>query len=102
MNPDHEGECRIRCRKTVGCLRLGGHDGECSSNLGTPGTKCSKKIGCIRWNGHGGFHKKPKYETSTAGGSSLADFQSFMDKLQDFPDDDELAPFLDEIAEETT
>ena len=36
------------------------------------------------------------------GGSSLADFNSFMDKLQDFPDDEELAPFLDEIAEDLT
>ena len=108
LKRDHEGDCTmsasigLRCKKTGGCGRPVGHTGDCGSNSGTPGTKCSKNIGCVRWDGHGGPHRKPKYETSTTGGSSLADFKEFIDKLHDFPDDDELTPFLDEIAEETT
>ena len=83
-----------------------GHAGECKitnyGSLGTSGTKCEKLMRCVCWNGHGRMHKKPKckYETSTAGGSSLATLDEFMAKLHDFPDDLELAPFLDEIAKD--
>lgn len=83
-----------------------GHAGECKitnyGSLGTSGTKCEKLMRCVCWNGHGRMHKKPKckYETSTAGGSSLATLDEFMAKLHNFPDDLELAPFLDEIAKD--
>jgi hypothetical protein len=107
----HAWDCKITnigpwCKNTKGCMRHVAHAGDCSippvPGLGTPGTKCSKNIGCIRWDGHSGWHKKLKYETSTAGGSSLEAFNEFMGKLQDFPDDEKLAarPFLDEIAED--
>ena len=92
--PGHAGDCNVsvvvgpRCKKTKGCGRPVGHRGECIHSLGTPGLKCEMVIGCVRWGGHGGPHKKPKYETSTVGGSSLVDFKDFMDNLQDFPDCD--------------